>query len=742
MTVSTARRSAGTSRIIRCASAALPRGACISAHARLACVLAVACCVASTAAVSAAAAETVTFTYTAHEQTFTVPPNVFSVAAEAVGASGAVGGVDDGGAGGPAAVVAGELNVTPGETLYVEVGGNGGESPFGGTSGLGGFNGGGSGMGGGGGATDVRTMPAATGLTPDDRLIVAGGGGGGGGEDGLRGLHGGEGGAAGANLGGRAGQTDASASEGGTAGTQTGGGIGGASKCGDGGDGRLGSGGAGSKSTSGPDLGGGGGGGYYGGGAGGAPCEGSAAAGGGGSGSSLVPPGGTFGRAVESAPPEVLLSYTVPLAPSAQTMPATSVTQTSMKLNATVSSNGAAVTSCAFEYGPAPSYGSSVPCSALPPNGSGPSPVSAAISGLHADTTYQFRIVATNEVGTGTGTEETATTLPLPAKTVTAAASDVGPTGATLNATVDAEGTPVTGCSFEYGTSSSYGSIVPCSVLPGAGDVPVAVSAPLTDLSGDTTYHFRIVATNAGGVSAGADESVTTAEDLPELGRCVKLQKQTGRYLGRNCTTESEGEDTGAFEWTPGPGSDNTFAFKNRSATLETTGRVQIECKENTLSGEYSGAKTANLHLKLEGCEPSNRLGIKCETQGAAAGEIVVAELDGRLGVVAAGVTPAVGMALVPAGAEQPPLAEFHCAEVPVVLAGGVIASYRKLDAMVSAFTVGLIAKQGIQQPVAFLDGSEDSLSFTIGAGPAEQGALKARDKVTDQEYLEIKAVP
>ena len=124
--------------------------------------------------VSAAGAETIsqTFAYSGAEQTFTVPAGVFSVRVLAVGGSGGSASKS----GGAAAYVNGELSVTPGETLYVEVGGNGQNQDSGGD---GGFNGGGNGGGGGGGASDVRTSPRASGLFPGDRLLVAGGGGGG-----------------------------------------------------------------------------------------------------------------------------------------------------------------------------------------------------------------------------------------------------------------------------------------------------------------------------------------------------------------------------------------------------------------------------------------------------------------------------------------------------------------------------------------------------------------------------------
>ncbi len=92
----------------------------------------------------------------------------------------------------------------------------------------------------------------------------------------------------------------------------------------------------------------------------------------------------------------------------------------------------------------------------------------------------------------------------------TGSASEVKPTVATLNATVNPNEEAVSTCKFEYGTTTSYGKSIACSSLPGSGASPVAVSASLGELKADTTYHFRISATNGGGTSHGADQTFTT----------------------------------------------------------------------------------------------------------------------------------------------------------------------------------------------------------------------------------------
>src|SRR5690348_146880 len=101
---------------------------------------------------------TCTYAYTGSEQTLSIPAGVTSVHVDATGGTGGAGnaqGTFSNGAGGPGGSVSGEVPVTPGSTLYVEVGGAGGGGTQNGP-GAGGWNGGadggtGSPQGGGGG---------------------------------------------------------------------------------------------------------------------------------------------------------------------------------------------------------------------------------------------------------------------------------------------------------------------------------------------------------------------------------------------------------------------------------------------------------------------------------------------------------------------------------------------------------------------------------------------------------------
>jgi hypothetical protein len=247
---------------------------------------------------TAAQATTKVFEYTGGEQAFVVPSGVHLLHVRLIGGSGGEGGTEGGGA----AEVIGDLNVTPGLLIYIEVGGNGEDSGEGSEGGFNGGGNGGGGAGGGGGASDVRLQPLSAGLSTDTRGAVAAGGGGGAGNG--ESSAGGTGGDAGSG-----GETSEGGNEGGGAGTESAGGGGGFGCSLSGSSGERGSGGAGGAGFS-TNSGGGGGGGLFGGGGGGGGCG--AGGGGGGGGSSLVPLGGELEVASISAAPTVEISYTPP----------------------------------------------------------------------------------------------------------------------------------------------------------------------------------------------------------------------------------------------------------------------------------------------------------------------------------------------------------------------------------------------------------------------------------------------
>jgi hypothetical protein len=227
--------------------------------------------------------------------------------------------------------------------------------------------------------------------------------------------------------------------------------------------------------------------------------------------------------------------------------PATGVTSTSADVSGTVDPEGATVTGCSFEYGLSASYGYTSPCSpAAPLTGRTAIPVVAGLEGLHPDESYHYRLVAVNAAGTEYGEDETFQTE-APPPTLSTSVSAVTQTTATLDGSIDPNDQETT-YRFEYGPTVAYGTVLPApEASVGSGYEEVHVGQELSGLQPGTTYHFRVVATNASsppGGTVGPDETFTTPPLQPpvvDTGQAVGVAQNTATLIG---TVDTQGFQT------------------------------------------------------------------------------------------------------------------------------------------------------------------------------------------------------
>jgi hypothetical protein len=117
--------------------------------------------------------------------------------------------------------------------------------------------------------------------------------------------------------------------------------------------------------------------------------------------------------------------------------------------------------------------------------------------------------VATNSAGTRYGSDRTFTTFSATGSPVvtTNPATNVTSSSARLNSTVYPHGLTTT-VRFQYGRTTSYGSTTANQTK--TGNTYQGVGANISGLAANSTYHFRIVATNSAGTRYGSDRTFHT----------------------------------------------------------------------------------------------------------------------------------------------------------------------------------------------------------------------------------------
>ena len=220
----------------------------------------------------------------------------------------------------------------------------------------------------------------------------------------------------------------------------------------------------------------------------------------------------------------ILLAAAVPAAASAQapvpptppvatTGVAESITLTGATLTGTIDRNGGATT---YHFDTAPARPTARHRGHGAPRGRHrPVAVKVPITGLTRDTTYNYRLVATNPAGISRGANRTFRTAPGPRPPAVSrtAARDIGSRSARLTATVDPNGLETT-VRFEYGRTTSYGTATG-RFNAGAGDRGVPVSIVTGALRPYTRYHYRTVATNSAGTTRSLDRPSSPRASRP-----------------------------------------------------------------------------------------------------------------------------------------------------------------------------------------------------------------------------------
>jgi predicted lipoprotein with Yx(FWY)xxD motif len=225
--------------------------------------------------------------------------------------------------------------------------------------------------------------------------------------------------------------------------------------------------------------------------------------------------------------------------PTVQTSSNTSVASTGASVTGQITPNGTPTTYW-FEYGTTNALGSRTASQQI---GSGfySIPAPTFITGLNPNTTYYYRLMSNNSLGTVYGSVYSFTTNTNPAPKAatptvhTSNASNTMQTTASLNGQINPNGWQ-TNYWFEYGKDNKLGS---ATSITSVNDNNVSltstvdVSNPLTGLESGTKYYFRLDAQNQFGTVTGTVLNFTTKGTAVTITPVIKVSSNSklGSFL-------------------------------------------------------------------------------------------------------------------------------------------------------------------------------------------------------------------
>ena len=291
-------------------------------------------------------------------------------------------------------------------------------------------------------------------------------------------------------------------------------------------------------------------------------------------------------------------TFITPGRPIAQTNPASNLLATSATVNGTVSANGS-TTSVVFCLLPTSDSagkaleangvmahcwdGSALRNTQAPTVLADLSPSqtasrSANVSGLTAETSYSYQVIASNSGGIAAGDLEVFTTpaASVPPSVVTQAATNVASASAKINGQITAGNAP-TASKFCWGTDTLLAGCTLVSANPAtvSGNVGTAISSTVSGLTPGVTYYFRAIGNNGTGGDGNNDV-------FGEILSFTTLAAEVPTIVAENVTL-LYGEDVAAYlanDWAPqARRSDNSAAtgtFTNNVDNAEPAAKYPV----------------------------------------------------------------------------------------------------------------------------------------------------------------------
>lgn len=187
-----------------------------------------------------------------------------------------------------------------------------------------------------------------------------------------------------------------------------------------------------------------------------------------------------------------------------------------------------------------------------------------------------------------------------------------------------------------------------------------------------------------------------------------------------------------------GKEANTAFTVKSEKSKLQAIGGANLTCTEDSGSGKLTGAQTGEVEIKFTGCEAA--LGGKCNTGGAAAGEVALVLSMRLVYLNKASKEIAYLFSILHLGTTI----EIKCEKLTIQLKGSFLIPVSPLNKPQFRYTLVAKQKEGKQEPLEYeTEGggkAPNTLEVEVNGAKAEQAGLETTEKVTFAEEIEFKA--
>ena len=208
-----------------------------------------------------------------------------------------------------------------------------------------------------------------------------------------------------------------------------------------------------------------------------------------------------------------------------------------------------------------------------------------------------------------------------PIATTNSTVTNISATGATLSGIINANNISTT-VTFEYGLDNKYGKSVSASPSTVTETSNTAVSCVLTELTANTTYHYRLVGVNSAGTTLGEDMTFTTLD-------AMILTFNTDKGTGTTVTLPLRGTVNVVVDWGDGTKPEELNTNGNKDHSYVTGGIYKVTITGSLTQYGFGSSTGTNIN-KLVSVSSFGSLGIT-NLSGAFSGAINLTSVPASL---------------------------------------------------------------------------------------------------------------